>query len=161
MPTLTLLDALAEVPDPRDPRGRLHRLGAVLGLTVVAMLAGMTSLEAVAQFGRDRGAALAFALGFRRAKTPNKSALSKLFRRLDPDRLEAALQRWLRARGAGDEVVCLDGQTLRGSGGGGPPPPPPPPRPPPPPGPPGGGGPARRASHHTQAGAAPAGRGRR
>ena len=119
MPTLTLLDALADVPDPRDPRGRLHPLGAVLGLTVVAMLAGMTSLEAVAQFGRDRGAALAFALGFRRAKTPNKSALSKLFRRLDPDRLEAALERWLRARGAGDEVVCLDGKTLRGRGGGG------------------------------------------
>ena len=114
----TLLDALADVPDPRDPRGLIHPLPAVLALAVVAMLAGMTSLEAVAQFGRLRPA-LAFALGFRRARTPNKSALSKLFRRLDPARVEAALGRWLAARGAADGVVCLDGKTLRGSAAGG------------------------------------------
>ena len=119
MPTLSLIEALADVPDPRDPRGLVHPLTAVLGLTVVALLAGMASLEAIAQFGRDRGAPLAFALGFRRARTPNKSALSKLFRRLDPTRVEAALARWVAARGIDDGVVCLDGKTLRGSAGGG------------------------------------------
>ena len=119
MPTLSSIEALADVPDPRDPRGLVHPLTAVLGLTVVALLAGMASLEAIAQFGRDRGAPLAFALGFRRARTPNKSALSKLFRRLDPDRVEAALARWLKARGVDDEVIRLDGKTLRGSAAGG------------------------------------------
>src|SRR5438270_12298607 len=118
MPSLTLIEALAEVPDPRDRRGRRHPLVAVLGLTAVAVLAGMKSLEAIAQFGRDHGAPLAFALGFRRARTPNKSALSKLFRRLDAGRFEAALRRWLQARGAADEALCLDGKALRGSAGG-------------------------------------------
>lgn len=114
----TLLEALADVPDPRDPRGLIHPLPSVLALTVVAMLAGMKSLEAVAQFGRDR-TPLAFALGFRRAKTPNKSALSKLFRRLDAVKLEHALSRWLAGRAADDEVLTIDGKSLRGTAGGG------------------------------------------
>jgi hypothetical protein len=112
----SLLEFLAEIPDPRDRRGVRHPLAAVLGLTVVAVLAGMTSLEAIAQFGRDRGAGLAFALGFRRAKTPVKSMLSDLFRVLDRAAVEAAIQRWLAARhAAGWDVVTFDGQAVRGS----------------------------------------------
>jgi hypothetical protein len=91
---LSLLEALAAVPDPRRPKGVRHPLTAVLSLTVVATLAGMKGLEAIAQFGRDHGKALAHALGFRRGKTPAKSTLSKLFRRLDVDAFEAALSRW-------------------------------------------------------------------
>ncbi len=51
---LALLDALALVPDPRGRQGRFHPLVAVLGLTVVALLAGCKSFDAIAQFGRDR-----------------------------------------------------------------------------------------------------------
>jgi hypothetical protein len=119
MTTLSLIEASADVRDPRGPRGLVHPLTAVLGLTAVALLAGMASLEAIAQCRCDRGPPLAFALGFRRARAPNKSALSKLFRRLDPDRVEAALARSLKARGVDDAVTCLDGKTLRGSATGG------------------------------------------
>lgn len=119
MPTVSLMEALADVPDPRDRRGLQHPLTAILGLTVVAVLSGMRSLEAIAQFGRDHGKALAFALGFRRAKTPVKSRLSTLFRQLDVDALEAALGRWLASRHAdGWAVVTLDGKALCGSAGG-------------------------------------------
>jgi len=69
----SLLEELATVPDPRSRKGRLHPLRAILSLTVVATLAGCKSLDAIAQFGRDRGIALAHALGFTRRKTPNKS----------------------------------------------------------------------------------------
>jgi hypothetical protein len=79
----------------------------------------MKSLEAIAQFGRDRGPALAHALGFRRGKTPAKSTLSEIFRLLDVDAFEGALRRWLQARAedAGDELA-VDGKTLRGSADG-------------------------------------------
>jgi hypothetical protein len=111
-----LLDALGLVPDPRDRRGRIHPLVSVLGLTVVALLAGCRSIEAIAQFGRDRGLALAVLLGFRRAKTPNKSALGKIYRRLDITALEQALSAWLLGRGAtADEQLALDGKTRTGS----------------------------------------------
>jgi hypothetical protein len=113
---LSLLEAFALVPDPRSRQGRFHPLVAILGLATVAMLAGAKSLEAVAQFGRDRGLPLAHALGFRRAKTPNKSALSKVFRRLDPAAVEEALRAWLTGRGAtATGHIALDGKTLIGS----------------------------------------------
>src|SRR5260221_2803230 len=98
MATVGLLEILGEIPDPRDRRGTIHPLTAMLSLAVVAMLAGMKSLEAIAQFGRDHGGKLAFALGFRRAKTPTKSAYSKLFRRLNLEQYEASLRRWLQSR---------------------------------------------------------------
>jgi DDE family transposase len=91
MAALSLSEALAMVPDPRQRRGLRHPLTAVLSLTVVAILAGMRNLEAIAQFGRDHRPALAHALGFRRRKTPAKSTLSELFRLLDVQAFEYAL----------------------------------------------------------------------
>jgi DDE family transposase len=112
-----LLDALAAVPDPRKSRGVRHPLPAVLGLAVVAMLTGCKGYEAIAQFGRDKGAALAHALGFRRGKTPAKSTFSVLFRALDVAAFEAALAGWVAARVPADAavVLALDGKTARGS----------------------------------------------
>lgn len=113
---LTLVEVLAQIPDPRDRRGVRHPLTAVLSLVVLAMLSGCKSYEAIAQFGRDHGFALAHTLGFRRGKTPCKSTFSVLLRALDIDAFEAALSRWIAARlPAGELVVSLDGKTLRGS----------------------------------------------
>ncbi|HEX8993384.1 MAG TPA: transposase family protein, partial [Anaerolineales bacterium] len=42
-PPAGLLDALARVPDPRDPRGIRYGLAAVLGVAVCATLAGARS----------------------------------------------------------------------------------------------------------------------
>lgn len=114
---LSLLEALAQVPDPRSRRGTRHPLPAILGLTVLAMLTGCQSYTAIAQFGRDHGFPLAWALGFRRGKTPTKSRLSTLFRALDVTAFEAALSRWVTARlGTPDGLhVCIDGKAARGS----------------------------------------------
>lgn len=113
----SLLEELARIPDPRSRHGLYHPLPAILGLAVVAMLAGARSYEAIAQFGRDKGAPLAFALGFRRSKTPVKSRFSTLFRLLDITAFEAALSRWIASRLGQplEQHVCLDGKTARGS----------------------------------------------
>lgn len=114
---LSLLDALADVPDPRHRRGIRHPLPAVLGLAVLALLTGCKSYHAIAQFGRDKGFALAAVLGFRRGKTPSKATYSTLFRRLDVVAFEAAVARWVEARLSDEEkaALALDGKTLRGS----------------------------------------------
>jgi len=126
MAALSLLEALASVPDPRSPQGRIHPLPAILALTVLAMLRGCRGPVAIAQFGRDYGPPLAHALGFRRGLTPAASCLSELYRRLDAVAFEAALARWIRSRpqpaavapepnGTDPEPMALDGKTLRGS----------------------------------------------
>ena len=83
---LSLLTVWADVPDPRSRHGRRHPLSAILSLAVVAMLSGAKSYEAIAQFGREKGFALAHALGFTRGKTPTKSTFSVIFRMLDVQR---------------------------------------------------------------------------
>jgi hypothetical protein len=114
---LSLLNVLADIPDPRHRRGIRHPLPAILGLAVLAMLTGCKSYQAIAQFGRDKGFALAQVLGFRRGKTPSKATYSILFRRLDVVAFEAALARWIASRLSDEEsaVLALDGKTLRGS----------------------------------------------
>ena len=118
---LSLLEALADVPDPRSRHGRRHPLLAILSLTVLAMLRGCKGPTAISQFGRDHGVALAHALGFRRGKTPAPSCLSDLYSALDAAAFEAALTRWITARlppaaeGAAKQPVSLDGKTLCGS----------------------------------------------
>ena len=43
-------------------------LSAVLALAVVAMLAGMTSYEAIVQYGKERGRDFLYLLGFTRGR---------------------------------------------------------------------------------------------
>ena len=74
MQRLSLVEVLVGIPDPRR-QGIRYPLTALLSLTVVAILAGMKSLEAIAQFGRYHGPALAQALGFRRGQTPRQEHL--------------------------------------------------------------------------------------
>ena len=117
MPATSLYDELATVPDPRGLQGIIHPLPAVMGLVVLALLSGRKSLKAIARFGRQYGAPLAHALGFRRAKTPSASTLSRTLRRFDAARLEATLSRWIRARIDPDafDHISIDGKALRGS----------------------------------------------
>ena len=62
----SLLEVLADLPDPRHRCGIHHPLAAILGLAVGAMLTGCNSYQALAPCGRDKGFALAPVRGFRR-----------------------------------------------------------------------------------------------
>lgn len=117
-PPLSLEEALARLPDVRQAQGRRHSLLAILNLTTVALLAGMKTLEAIAQFARDHGPELAEVLGFTHWPTPCKATLSNVFRRLNAGAYEEVLTDWLRQRcpDLGD-TIALDGKTLRGSAG--------------------------------------------
>jgi hypothetical protein len=114
---LSLLEIFAQLPDPRSRHGRRHPLVAILSLAVLAMLSGAKSYQAIAQFGRDHGFALAHALGFTRGKTPTKSTFSVLFRLLDVSAFENALSRWIISRlpEEQEQSIAMDGKTSRGS----------------------------------------------
>jgi len=110
----SLVEVFERVFDPRSRKGRIHDLVPILSLAVVAILAGRTSLQGIAQFGRDHGTALAHALGFRRGKTPCAATYSRVFRRIDVDAFEAVIRDWIiqRCPDLGDHFA-LDGKTLR------------------------------------------------
>src|SRR6516162_2917519 len=114
---VSLMELLEGLHDPRSARGKRHPLPALLTLAVVALLAGLTSYEAFAQYGRERGGEFLRLLGFTRRRGLCKATYSRVFRRLDVAAFEAAVSRWIGSRlGPRDAPqLNLDGKSLRGS----------------------------------------------
>lgn len=122
-----LLERLAEVPDPRDPRGVRHALTVVLALTACAVLAGAKSLLAVGEWIADAPPQVLAQLGVRpdpllpHRLLPSETAVRRLLARVDGDALDRAVGRWLADRrpdaagAAGLRGLAVDGKSLRGA----------------------------------------------
>ena len=114
---ITLMELLEGLHDPRAARGKRHPLPALLSLAVVAMLAGMTTYEAIVDYGKERGWEFLQLLGFTRRRGLCKATYSRIFRRIDVAAFEAAISRWICGRlKPGDAPhLAIDGKALRGS----------------------------------------------
>src|SRR5215472_12036462 len=92
-----LLDALAQVPDPRDPRGIRYALAPVLAIVVCAMLAGARSYAAIAEWAADAPPRLRARLGLPGA-VPDLATLWRVLTAVDPAAFEAAVGAWVRSQ---------------------------------------------------------------
>jgi predicted transposase YbfD/YdcC len=115
-----LLEALSQVPDPRDPRGVRYGLAAVLALAVCATLAGARSYAAIFEWASDAPAELRAELGVPGA-VPDLVTIWRVLTAVDPAALDRALGSWVTARLAARRVpgtrpaLAVDGKTLRGA----------------------------------------------
>jgi hypothetical protein len=117
-----VLSVLARVPDPRKPRGVRHRLAAVLGLAVCAVLAGARSYVAIGEWAADADAETLAQVG-----AGDVVACEATFRRMlqtpGADALDDAVGAWTQERtrppAGRRRRVAVDGKTLRGSAAGG------------------------------------------
>jgi predicted transposase YbfD/YdcC len=120
VPPRSLVDACAAVVDPRCRQGRRFTVAAMLTLALAAMLANHLSPLAIAQWGAEQDAATKRAMGFPKGVTPHQSTFQRLFRRLDPALLSAALTDHCAMDTApgtgvrGAEGVAIDGKAQRG-----------------------------------------------
>lgn len=116
--TVSLSDALAEIPDFRQAQGRRYELLPVLRLSCVAMLCGAKSESAIAEWGINYGEKWLKRLGFNRATAPRQPTIHRIFKGLDTATFERALSRWA-ARLHGEpeplEGVAVDGKAARGA----------------------------------------------
>ena len=119
-----LLERLAEVPDPRDPRGVRHALVVVLALAACAVLAGATSLLAVGEWIADAPGYVLEQVGavpdplLPRRVLPAETTVRRLLARIDGDALDRAVGRWLadrRPKKTGLRGLAVDGKSLRGA----------------------------------------------
>ncbi|MFF0451723.1 ISAs1 family transposase [Streptomyces sp. NPDC004609] len=121
-----LLSALAQVSDPRDPRGRLHPLTAVLAIAAAAVLTGATSLLAISEWAADAPQAVLERLGARRdpfsgrRQAPCETTIRRILAEIDGDELDRAVGGWLAARraqitGIPLRALAVDGKSLRGA----------------------------------------------
>ena len=116
-----LLDMLAEVPDPRNKKGRRHPLVAMLALTVVGLLCNQRSYTRIAKWARLHPD-LRQALGFTAKQTPAAATFHYLYRRLDVDAVEKTLTQWTTQTLARSHIstsdlkgLAINGKTLGNS----------------------------------------------
>jgi len=115
-----LLDALAQVPDPRDPRGVRYDLVPILAVAVCATLAGARSYAAIAEWAGDAGPDLRAGLGLPGA-VPDLVTIWRVLTAVDPVALDRAAGSWVSTQLAARRVpgarvaLAVDGKTLRGA----------------------------------------------
>lgn len=117
----TLLIAFASVPDHRRRQGIRFALSAVLALATAAILSNHLSVLAIAEWGASQHQGLLRTLGFPDGVTPHQSTIQRLFSKLNPDHLSAALSGYFGTtnssaseRPRGSQGVAIDGKAQRG-----------------------------------------------
>ena len=125
---LDLADTFAAIPDPRNPKGVRHPLGALLSLIVVALLCGEENPERISRFAGANPGLLPL-LGFRPTRRPKRDErrgaivapsndmIARALEMVSGEALNEHLARWLGRWSARREVAAIDGKALRGQGG--------------------------------------------
>jgi predicted transposase YbfD/YdcC len=114
---------LATIHDPRARTGRRHPLIAILAMAAAAVLTGVRSTTAIAEWAADTPQPVRAALGARRDApdrwvVPAEATIRRTLARVDADGLAAAIGAWLADRGRPSQrrrAVAVDGKTLRGA----------------------------------------------
>jgi predicted transposase YbfD/YdcC len=123
-----LLEYLARVPDPRDPRGVRHTLTSLLLAAVAAVLAGARSFTAIGEWVADAPPQVLACLGVRhdplarRFEPPDEATIRRVLETVDASALDTAVGSWLGARlRAADQglrqrrALAVDGKAVRGT----------------------------------------------
>jgi len=104
-----------DLTDPRVERTRAHDLFEIVVVALCGTIAGADSWADVERFGHGR---LTWLRTFLRLENgvPSHDTFGRVFSRLDPAELVAALGRWLQELGRDlGRHIAIDGKTLRGS----------------------------------------------
>lgn len=117
---LSLWDVLRRAPDPRGKNTRL-RIGAVLAIVAMALLAGRRDIAEIARFAQTLSQAQRRQLGLPRKKetnafwqVPTYSVFYQVLTRLDSAAFARLLDEWLRQQaGRLPPSLALDGKMIR------------------------------------------------
>jgi hypothetical protein len=111
-----LIEMLRTLVDPRKPRGVRHPLVTVVAISVCAALSGARGFKAIAEWAKDLSRDTLRRLGSQRWQPPSEPTIRRVLQKLDADRLDAEIGRWLLPHGrVAGQGVSVDGKTLRGA----------------------------------------------
>lgn len=116
----SLLDVFRKAPDPRDDNTR-YRIGPVLTLIALALLAGRREIAEIARFAttltppQRRRLGLPLKKGTRRFyQVPGYGVFYQVLTRMDPDAFATLLNDWLQSQaGSLPAALALDGKMIR------------------------------------------------
>lgn len=115
--TLSLVECMSVVEDPRVDRTKVHDLQDILVLSVLAVLCGADGWEDIELFARIRFSWLKKFIKLRNG-IPSHDTISRVFRVIRPDAFQEAFLAWVSGLDFGSDglnVVAIDGKSLRRS----------------------------------------------
>ena len=116
MPTLSIIDAFADLPDPRLDRTKRHQLSDILVITLCGAICGVDNWVEMERFGRAKEKWFRTFLDLPNG-IPSHDTFGRVFSALDPGAFRKAFILWVEGLalvGIG-EVIGVDGKTLRRS----------------------------------------------
>lgn len=111
----SLVETFRQLRDPRKARGIRHPFESVLTLSAMAVLSGMRSYEAIAEWARDVPKELLKKLRCWCHRAPSEATFRRVFQVADVEQADRILGEWLAKQAGSCGAVALDGKTLRGS----------------------------------------------
>lgn len=113
-----LLEVLASVPDPRDPRGLRYPMAMLLAMAILATAAGMRGFTGYATWAATASPELLADLGLTKSYRPSDKTFRRVLALVDPADLDRRLGGYFTAIALAADTspllaVAIDGKTLR------------------------------------------------
>ncbi len=111
----SLLAALSEVTDPRQPRGIRHPFSSILALALLGLICRIHEFAALERWAATNWRLLRRPLGFTRGRPPHATTLSRTLAKFSLEEFQAAFSQWLQAILAdeGPLAAAVDGKTSK------------------------------------------------
>jgi len=92
----SLVEVFAQVPDPRQARGRRHPLQGMLALVFLGLLARIREMAVLQRWASEHWDQLKTPLGFERDKPPHATTISRTLARCDLGTFATAFLAWVK-----------------------------------------------------------------
>ena len=111
-----ILEIMREIPDPRKGNAILHKLDEILTIAILAIICDYTQFTEMELFGNEQEEWLRSFLTLEHG-IPSHDTFGDVFAAIDPEAFRKGFMEWTESirKEIKDEVVAIDGKTIRGS----------------------------------------------
>lgn len=110
----SLMAALSQVSDPRQPRGVRHPFSAILGLTMLGLVCRVSDFAGLQRWAKAHWHLIRKPLGFTRRRAPHATTLSRTLAKFSLQELQDAFSQWLSTLLTDEQLaIAVDGKTSR------------------------------------------------
>lgn len=103
-------DYFKSIEDPRIERSKLHSLGTIFSLTIIAAICGIKSWEQIALFGRLRREELSAMIDFSNG-IPSHDTIERVYSLINPKAFHACFVAWTQGlRDSNNGLIAIDGK---------------------------------------------------